>query len=191
MSYRSTYNNRPALSALLDFRVVTDLATEPVTLTEVKRHLNMVFDTDGSYEFNDDDTKLTELITEVRQALEKYTGLSFGEKTLQAIISNERGQRFELPYGPVISVTTVVDKDGEDIDDPVIRGLDFKWIETCSSYMVLTYTAGYVTLPADLKRAMKEEIAFRYKNQGDHGEEPQSASARNLASKYRRVGWLL
>jgi len=191
VSSRSTYNNRPALSALLDFRVVTDLATEPITLTEVKRHLNMVFDTDGSYEFNDDDTKLTELITEVRQALEKYTGLSFGEKTLQVVISNERGQRFELPYGPVTSVTTVVDKDGEDIGDPVIRGLDFKWIETCSSYMVVTYEAGYSTLPADLKRAMKEEIAFRYKNQGDHGDEIHSASARNLAAKHRRVGWLL
>lgn len=189
MSRRNCYT-RPIKSIVLDVRIVTDLETEPVTLDEVKRHLNMLFDTDGSYEFNDDDVKLTELITECRQALEKYTGLSFGEKTVQAIICNEKST-VHLPYGPIISITTVVDKDGETIDDPEISGLDFKWIETLNSYMVITYQAGYATLPADLKRAIKEEVAFRYKNQGDHGDEPQSASARNLADKHRRVGWLL
>jgi hypothetical protein len=178
---------------LLDFKVTTDLATEPVTLEEVKRHLNMIFDTPGSYDFDDDDIKLTDLIKECRMALEKYTGLSFGPKTMQAIICNQKGNMI-IPYGPIDEdgVTAIVDRDGEDIDDVKIRGLDFKWIESpCVDYMHLTYTGGYETLPSDLKRAIKEEVAFRYKNQGDHGSEPQSQSARNLADKHRRIGWLL
>jgi hypothetical protein len=186
-----TNQRRVKDNLLLDFKVTTDLVTEPVTLLEVKRHLNMVFDTDGSYEFNDDDIKLTELITECRRALEKYTGLSFGTKTMQAIICNQKGSMI-IPYGPVTSVSSTVDRDGNAIDDVKIRGLDFKWVESpCSDYMHLTYTGGYAILPSDLKRALKEEIAFRYKNQGDHGDDPQSQSARNLADKYRKIGWLL
>lgn len=177
---------------LLDHKVTTDLVTEPVTLVEVKRHLNMLFDTPGSYVFDDDDTKITELITECRQALERYTGVSFGAKTMQAIICNQKGNMV-IPYGPISTVSAVIDRDGNAIEDVKILGLDFKWIESpCADYMHLTYTGGYATLHRDLKRAIKEEVAFRYKNQGDQAkEEVQSNSSRNLADKHRKVLWLL
>lgn len=184
-------SRRVKYNAVLDVNVTTDLSAEPVLLPEIKRHLNMVFDTEGSYEFNDDDTKLTELITECRKALEKYTGCSFGAKTLQAIIRNEKGNQ-EIPYGPITSVSSTVTEDGEAISDVNVRGIQFKWVESPRScYMHLTYTAGYSTLPDDLKRAIKEEVAFRYKNQGDQPGDTISESARQLADPYRRTQWLL
>lgn len=179
-------------NAVLDVQVTEDMEEEPVTLSEVKQHLNLLFDTDGSFDFTDDDSKLTELITECRMALEKYTGVSFGEKTIQAIIRNEMGNQ-EIPYGPVVGdITSAVTEDGEAIPDVKVRGLQFKWVESpYSCYMHLTYTAGYDTLPADLKRAIKEEVAFRYKNQGDQPGDTISESARQLADPYRRTQWLL
>lgn len=178
-------------NAVLDWNITTDIVTEPLLLPELKSHLNMVFETDGSYEFDDDDAKLTLLITECRVALEKYTGCSFGAKTMQAIIRNEKGNQ-EIPYGPVDSVTSTVTEDGEAIEDVKIRGLQFKWVESpYNCYMHLTYTGGYAVLPLDLKLALKEECAYRYKNRGDQSDGVRSESARNLANPYRRTTWLL
>jgi hypothetical protein len=110
---------------------------------------------------------------------------------MQAIICNQKGSMI-IPYGPVTAVSAYVDRDGTAIENVNIRGLDFKWVESpCVDYIHLAYTGGYAVLPSDLKRAIKEEVAFRYKNQGDHGDEPQSQSARNLADKHRKIGWLL
>ena len=177
--------------------IVTDLATEPVDLGIVKRHLNLLFDTTGSYVFTDDDTKLTELITECRKALENYTGLSFGTKTIRVIVRNELGN-IRLPWGPIQSITAVVDKNGSSVTDYVAYGLKDKWIVSpCSSYLDITYKAGYTTLPADLVRAMKEEIAYRYRNQGDQVQQYAaqtpgvSEGARKLADPYKQVLCLL
>lgn len=177
-------------NAVLDWIITEDLETEPVSLDDVKLHLNLKFTTDGSYEFNDDDDKLTALIKACRVALEKYTGCSFAPKTMEAIIRNEKGNQ-EIPYGPVDAVSSTVTEDGDAISDVKVRGLQFKWIESpYSCYMHLTYTGGYTVLPDDLKQAIKEEVAFRYKNQGDQGD-TISESARQLAGPYRRVQWLL
>lgn len=172
-------------NALIGINIDTDVTTEPVTLTEVKQHLNMQFDTDESYEFNDDDTYLTDLITECREILEKVTGYSLAPKTITATINNSIGS-FELPYGPVIGdITTITDEDGEDIDDVTVRSGK---IVTCGAYQVVTYNAGYETLPAGLKRALLEEIAWRYNHRGDEDiQEPP----RKLAKLYKKRTWLL
>lgn len=161
----------PKYNAVLDFQVITDLTTEPVTLAEVKRHLNMQFDTEGAFLFNDDDTYLTALIKECRQRLEKYTGLSFGEKECRAILRNDKGG-IEIPYGPINNVYCPLDADGAEISGKKLRGIQFKWLDgPCVSYIDIKYNAGYETLPDDLKRAIKEEVAFRYKYRGDLAQE--------------------
>lgn len=183
---------------VIEVEVVTDLETEPVSLTEVKQHLNLLFDTEESYEFDDDDTYLTSLITQCRQSLEEYTGLSFAEKTLKAIIRNECGD-IEIPAGPVITISSIKDSDGDTIatTDYTVRGNQFKWVESpAACYLELNYTAGYTTIPAPLKRAILEEIAFRYNNRGDQQQEYANAnvslcqSAINLAAPFKRRSWV-
>jgi hypothetical protein len=179
--------------------VVSVSGSEPVTLTEVKRHLNLQFDTSGSYQFNDDDTYLTDLITQARNSLEKYTGLSFLGKDLKCIVRNECGG-IEIPYGPIVSVTKVSDKDGNDITSTTtIRGISFKWIESpCLDYLIVEFSAGYADgqLPAALKRAHLEEIAFRYVDRGDatnryaQQEIGISQGAMNLAAPFKRTSWV-
>lgn len=165
---------------------------EPLTLEEVKRHLNMQFDTTEGYEFNDDNTLLNGLITSCRKRIEKYTGVSCVPKTIRAILNNGKGDS-ELPYGPVNTITTVKDADGDDIDsdDYKVQGISFKRLKyPCSSYVDITYTAGYSSLPEDLKLALLEEIAFRYENRGTT-ENVLCESAMRLAEPHSRTVWLL
>lgn len=183
---------------VIEVQVTTDVTTEPVTLAEVKRHLNLQFDTSGSYVFNDDDTKLTALITQCRELIEEYTGLSLAEKTLKAIIRNECGD-IEIPRGPVNTITSIKDVDGNTLTSGTgyqLRGNQFKWIESpVTCYLEIVYTAGYKSgnpIPNGLKRAILEEIAFRYTNAGDQQQEFASAdvtlckSSLELSARYSR-----
>lgn len=156
---------------VIEVQVVTEPTTEPVTLTEAKRHLNLLFDTSGSYEFDDDDTYLTDLITQCRERVEQQIGVSLAEKTLKAILRNDCGG-IEIPFGPVNTITDLKDEDAVEItsDNYKLRGNLFKWIESpCDCYIEVNYEAGYseTTIPKALKRAILEEIAFRYNHRGD------------------------
>lgn len=154
--------------------MVTEPTTEPVALLEAKRHLNLVFDTAGSYEFDDDDTYLTDLIIQCRETVEQHIGVSLAPKTLRAILRNDCGG-IEIPFGPILSTDDIGDlKDAEGViittDNYTIRGNLFKWIESpVSCYIEVNYEAGYTadTIPKALKRAILEEIAFRYNHRGD------------------------
>lgn len=151
---------------------VASFADEPVTLEEVKRHLNLLFDTEGSAEFDDDDTYLFDLVRQCRESVEQTIGVSMAVKTYKAILRNECGG-IEIPFGPIAEIISVVDKEGNVLasgTDYSVRGSGFKWIEQpCVDYLEVYYTSGYTqaTIPSGLKRALLEEIAFRYNHRGD------------------------
>lgn len=161
---------------VIEINTVTDLTAEPVTLDELKRHLNMLFDTPGSYDFGDDDSYLSTVLTAARMAMENYTGLSFAEKSLQAALRNQLGD-IEIPMGPVNAISEVKDCAGTVLNsgsDYKTSGLKFLKLQfPFSDYLVVSYTAGYDTgaLPEQLKRAVLEEAAYRYKNRGEQGVE--------------------
>lgn len=169
---------------VIEAQVVTDVAgfsDEPVTLEEIKRHLNLQFDTSGSYDFTDDDTKLQEIAKSSREVIEQYTGVSMASKTLKAIIRNECGN-IEIPFGPVTTLTSIKDADGVSLTSGttyIVRGNQFRWIESPRAcYLEVNYTAGYtkLTIPAGLKRALLEQIAFDYANAGDQQREYATAN---------------
>ena len=174
-----------------EVEVVTDVTEEPVTLDEVKRQLNLLFSSDGSFQFNDDDDYLTELIPRCRESLERYTGLSFATKTLRAIIRNECGGT-EIPGGPVQSITSVEDKDGTILSTVDLSGNQFKFIETRSCYLDVTYTAGYEAgkLPKGLVRALVELIAWAYNHRGEEVEVAYCKQAMESAAPYKRTSWI-
>jgi uncharacterized phiE125 gp8 family phage protein len=188
---------------VIDIQIVTDVASmadEPVTLEEVKRHLNLQFDTSGSYDFDDDDTKLQDIIKQSRELLEQYTGVSMAVKTYRAILRNECGG-MAIPFGPVTSITSVKDRDGV----VLVAGQTYKFIGSLyefespiSCYIEVEYTAGYTptNIPQGLKRALLEQIAWNYVNAGDQQQQFASGtvaiceSALAKAAPYSKRAWV-
>lgn len=192
---RQKYNDNSA-----DVEVVTDVTTEPVTLDQVKRHLNLEFDTAGSFDFTDDDTYLNELNAQCREAAEQETGLSLAPKTLRVIVRNELGN-VEIPFGPIASVTSISDWQGNLIDpaDYKLMGNLFKTIAwPCFQYLDIIYEAGYAAgkCPKGIIRGILEEIAYRYNLRGDAEVTRADITpgvcegARNKLAPYKRKGFI-
>lgn len=78
-------------------RAINEDAVEPWTLDEVKGWLTI--------DFSDDDTALTALIPQVRDAMEMFCNISMVSRTIT--LDGEFYRQFELPYGPVATITSV------------------------------------------------------------------------------------
>jgi len=186
MSLRNSYitqRSQPT-NGVLDY-TFSGTEAELITLTEVKTHL---FETS-----TDNDTELTALLTQCRKALESFTSLTLcSGRTVTALLKNEKGN-IEIPFAPVLTITTMHDIEGTEITstDYTIRGLTFKWIEApCTSYLKLVYTVGYTVIPAELKLAILNEIAYRFAHKGDENLGVQICEAsRSLAEPFRRYAW--
>lgn len=100
---------RAQLAALQQFgvKVITDVATEPVTLADAKKHLRI----DNT---NDDDV-LTAMLPAAREYCERYLGRALAPRTLElasnrfptVTVHHHVGPCIELPFGPVQSVSSV------------------------------------------------------------------------------------
>lgn len=184
------------LNEIVSINISQDDVTEPVTRSEVKAHLRI--------DSTDDDLYLDSLITYARQIIENYTYTSLVEKEITLTIAFKNRisgynsyfvEPFyfwtELPYGPVQSIDDVLDKQEQVIteDRYYTRGNGFmQWSGNFTEPITITYTAGYETLPPQLKLALLSEIAFRYENRGEA--EAISKVARTLAHPYKRYAWL-
>lgn len=165
----------------LQIRVQTDLSTEPVTVTEAKAYMRV--------SNTDDDTLIGELITSARQRLEKFTGLSFGSKTMKARWDSMDSWA-ELPYQPNAVITGCVDDDGTTLTYET-RGLDFKQVYVVASKgITFTYTVSWTTFPKALKEAILKEVSTSYENREnfyiDGTMNELSNSAKMLANSYSR-----
>lgn len=93
---------------IIDIKRVESSPTEPLTLTQVKAHLIITA--------TDDDTLLTALITSCRRVIEEYCAISIVTKTVTLIADLCR--EWELPYGPVTTVTSVSTRTGSSGSGP-------------------------------------------------------------------------
>lgn len=149
---------KAAFNATLDVQFSGE-GSEPVTKAEAKSWCRI--------DVSDDDSLIETLITAARIMCEQYTNISFITRTVTAVLNNSCGNIF-LPYGPVTGTVATVDRDGTSISDVKIYGNVFKFIESpCVDYMRVSYTAGYSTLPPNLKTAVLSQIAWMYENRGD------------------------
>ena len=110
------YDNYHKLSASgIQYSVIADLATEPVTLEFFKQHARIDFDTD--------DTLAAVYLKAARQALEQWSQLSFGVKTI-GLTALSLPTNYKLMFGKVGEVTTenftnkgdILKEGGTDID---------------------------------------------------------------------------
>ena len=142
--------------------------TEPVTLAEAKEYARI----DGSSE----DSLITSLITMARTHCESYIGKCIVLKTV-TIDSFTFPYQFQMPYGPltnILNISKCVTIDQNGVETPlnyqVNAGLFPKLfiLGGAQSYKFkLIYTAGFTTVPEDIKLAIKMLVNTLYERRED------------------------
>ena len=176
----------------------SDLGNEPVTLQEVKDYLRLegYIDDDESTsdslsDFDFDDSLIEDIIIPgARQLMEKCTGLSLIPKTLRVTLYNSSGN-MEIPFGPVRSIVSLYDSNEVELLDTFYTtngGAFLRLGYPKYKGMVMTYEAGYITLPKSLKLEMLRLCAYMYENRGD--DQSINKFAYQISGKYIRDGWL-
>jgi uncharacterized phiE125 gp8 family phage protein len=138
-------------------KILDEDTTEPVSVIECKQYMKLEgfqdVDDSGATEFTEDDDLIALFITAARRTLEAKYGISLVEKTLRTTFTNLAGD-IEIPYGPVVSVSSLKDRNGDDITTAnyTLVGDEYKQLE-CPQYekMQITYKVGFEEVPEDLK----------------------------------------
>jgi len=153
------------MNQILQIPIVTaDLATEPVTLQEAKDWMAVTH--------SEEDDIIEEMITAARQMIEKYTGLSFGQKEITAVIQMDGcGTPYALPMGPTISIAAITSHVAFESNDALVAGTDYALVagllhNQVAGLMEIDYVAGFLELPEELKHDVLRVTAWLYQNRG-------------------------
>lgn len=142
----------------MDLTIVSDALAIPITLAEVKQHLDI--------DFTDQDDKLTALLASAFREVELFLQLGLKTKTVRMSYMQINGTVL-LPYYPVQSITSVTDLDNvalvEDVDYS-FSGDKTKISAYSQNGIKVTYVCGYTTLPSDIKNAILDVVAVDFDN---------------------------
>ena len=175
---------------------------EPISLDEAKRHVRIDIDE------TDHDDYLQDLITVAREQVEMITWRRLGSQTWYAYLDDwPSADYIELPFGSLISVTAIkyTDVDGDEStwsSAEYIVGTDYQKgrITLADGYtwpsenlypsnpIEIEFVCGVVTIPAQVKHAMKMIISELFENRetsivGVSFQEMEMVN--NLLSNYR------
>lgn len=150
-----TYELESVRTHGMDLTVITDTiaVTSVITLSEVKSHINV--------DFNDNDAKIIELLKTAFREVELFTQKALKTKTIRQSYIEINGT-IELAYTPVQSITSVTDSDLVTLTDYTKSFDNTKISAYSASGIVVTYSAGYTTLPSDLKNAILDIVLVDY-----------------------------
>ena len=143
--------------------IITPPALEPVTLAEMKAHLNLTT--------TDDDDLVTVKIAAARRYIEEATGLRFISTTLELTADTFPGGILTIPAGPVQSETSgkYADADGveqtfadysADVATGRIKPGDDGWPSTADTLAAVRvrFVAGFGATAADVPAALREAV---------------------------------
>jgi uncharacterized phiE125 gp8 family phage protein len=186
-----------AYSGFKNTDLTEETGLEPITRQEAKEHLRLDFQL-GDVEnitFSDDDQRIDRLISEARSAIEQLTGLSLIERVVKTVGFFTPGNSAEFPYGPVkrdaaIAVVRdgVVQEEGDSTKGYKLGPGPFPNMWACGSDFEVSYSAGWdpASVPKGLKRAILEQLAFLYENNGAQLTGEVSESAERAAAPFSR-----
>jgi hypothetical protein len=174
-------------NAIIDQKVITDAAAEPVSLADVKAYMKV--------DYGDDDFLITSLIKAARRLLEQRYDVGIVEKTLQIIVNNSCGGR-DLPGAPITEIVSVKDRDEQDISAKIIGDHD-RFIECpVTDYLKIQYKSGYQAdaVPDQYKTAIMAQVLWMYERRGDQdiaGKVAPQAAAIMRAYRRNSMGMFL
>lgn len=168
--------NYNAVISVEDVTNESGVFEEPVSLDEMKDYLRLEGYVDANESTSDDlsnfdfdDRLLTDLIRSSRELIEQKAGISILPKTIEAVITNLCGM-IELPFGPVISITSLFDCETTEITSSSYRIVGNKWkylAYPCYANMTITYETGFEVLPRPIKIDIMRLTAYMYENRGE------------------------
>lgn len=163
------------------FKVITAVATEPVTLAEAR--LQIKADSDVS-----EDSLITAWITAAREVAEHYTGRALAPQTLEMVLdefpSGGNGL-IELAMPPVATITSVKYTDTAGVEQTVAAtdyalslygdsrrltlayGKSWPTTQGIPDAVRIRYVTGYTTAPKAVKAAILLMVAWLNENRGD------------------------
>lgn len=157
---------------MLQYKIVTDVTTEPITLAEAKAQLRVLN--------NVDDSLISSDISAARDYAEGYLGCVLAQKTVEVV--TDTLSDIDLPLKPAVTLTsvTVTDSEGNEHDvtsDFVLDTYNSKLVYTGSSTITLakvnpikiTYVANGVP-SQKTRQAMMLLITHFYENRGDENQ---------------------
>lgn len=173
----------------LDVNVTSDLASEPVTLDDVKDKLKIDYD--------DEDDLITSLIKVARQQLEAWSGLAFGEKEITMTMQSHR-LTVDFPIIPVNTVDSVIVYKDSENEETLVSGDDYLLIGTKDKKLniydlyndiEIQYTTPELSdsIADSVKEAIKSQVAFLYEHRGDSQIGGLSPIAKALLQNHRKV----
>ena len=165
------------------YKVVTAVATEPVTLAEARLQVKLTAD-DSTAE----DALLTAWITAARETAEHYTGLALAPQTLEMAMDEfpcYENDVIELAMPPVATITSVKYTDAAGVEQTIaasayalsLYGDARRLTPTYGNYWPITqdipdavrirYVTGYTAIPKAAKAAILLMVAWLNENRGD------------------------
>ena len=195
----------------MEIKVITDITTEPVTLAQARQWVN--FD-DTS---DDEDARITSLVTSARELIEKECNVTMAQKVLQAYYHKDeidQDRRFPLPYGPHKSIDEFVKVDIEGNETTLVENTGYykqgnqffeislatrvsTWggVETINDYKI-QYTAGYgisdytEDLPDVFKTAILEQVLLWYRRDYSNPQGMLSNIIREMVLPFSKNPWI-
>jgi uncharacterized phiE125 gp8 family phage protein len=167
---------------LMDYKIITPVATEPVTLAEAELFARV----DESSSTEED--LLSAIITAAREYCENFTRRALATQTIEAYLPTfPANDRFELPFPPLQSVTSVKYKNSAGVETTMTAGADYyvdnesnvggivlpygytwpSFTEYPVNAVKVVYVAGYDDtnlMPKAIKQAMCLLISYWYDN---------------------------
>lgn len=134
---------RPAAEGV-EYMVLEDLASEPVTLADFKLHARV--------DFNTDDSLLEFYLKSARQYLEQWSQLSFGVKKIR-FTATRVPDRWKLMFGPFTAVND---------PDVALNGAKGDILMQGGEDMDIELTSGWPVLPDAIKVAICRYAAGLY-----------------------------
>jgi len=198
----------------MNFKVITDVSVEPLTLAEVRLQLNLT-DDDGT----DQDALLTADIAAARQLAEHYCGRAFGRRTLEVALDCFPcdGGHIDLPMPPVESVTSIKYTDTAGVEQTlsaaaytlssydqrtVSLNFGYSWpVTRCERDAVrIEFACGYdngdspaagFALPKPVRQALLLMCAWLHEHRGDEQSEDdiQPPAAKALLATVKQWGF--
>jgi hypothetical protein len=152
-------SNKVLYNNIESVQIVTDVATEPVTLVEAKSHLRV--------DFTDEDTYITRLTKVAREQIEEQLNKALASKTIKVGLLNQKGN-IKLPYWTHNAGTlSITDRDAVTISSSAYKVVEGVLETSFPELVYVTYTTGYATLPSQYEQMILERIAYLYNHRGD------------------------